>query len=203
MASLSYAQLEGYWIAAGGDPSKAPEAAAIALAESSGEPGIIQQGEPYATTGWGLWQITPGNSVPEVGTDQALLDPSVNAKAAVAKYQASGNSFRPWTTFTSGKYMEFLQPNVSPATVEADPTTLSSSLLPTLPSIPGVGGAVAAGEATASLLGKLTSAEWWKRVGKMLLAVLLGLVATSYLFAQTKTGEKIVDTGKQAGTMAA
>ena len=35
--------------------------------------------------GWGLWQITCGNSVPQYGTDFQILDPWNNAEAAVAK----------------------------------------------------------------------------------------------------------------------
>jgi hypothetical protein len=106
---LSYDALKQLWIQAGGPPGAADTAAAITIPESGGNPGSIQQGQPYATTGWGLWQITPGNSVPNVGINNALLDPLTNARAAVAKFVAAGNSFRPWTTFTSGAYKKFLQ----------------------------------------------------------------------------------------------
>lgn len=200
---LSYAELEGYWISAGGPANVAPEAAAIALAESSGEYGSIQQGQLYKTTGWGLWQITPGNSVPQVGTDQALLDPAVNAQAAVAKYEAAGNSFKPWTTYTSGKYLHYLQQDVSPARVEASPATLTSSVWDNIPGAGIVGGAISAGSETASLLGKLVSVDWWKRVGKMALAILLGLVSASFLFSKTTTGENVSNVGKQAAMVAA
>lgn len=111
MGTYTYAQLEGLWINNGGPIAVAPIAAAIALAESSGSD-VIQKGQPYKTTGWGLWQITPGNSVPSVGVDNALLDPNKNAQAAVAKFKAAGNSFSPWTTYTSGAYRQFLQQGV-------------------------------------------------------------------------------------------
>src|SRR5215469_14791384 len=52
----SYSQLEGFWTGAGGSAITAPIAAAIAMAESGGS-NVIQQGQPYSTTGWGLWQI--------------------------------------------------------------------------------------------------------------------------------------------------
>lgn len=112
--ALSYSDLEGLWIAAGGPANVANVAAAIAFPESSANPGAIQQGQPYSTTGWGLWQITPGNSVPSVGTDRQLLDPLTNARAAVIKYKAAGNSFTPWTTYTSGAYRAYLQGGVPP-----------------------------------------------------------------------------------------
>lgn len=111
--TVSFADIEGYWIAAGGDPSVAPIAAAITGAESSFNPSSIQAGQPYATTGYGLWQITPGNSEPQCGSDNDLLTPAANACAAVAKYKEAGG-FSPWTTYESGAYQQFLQSGVSP-----------------------------------------------------------------------------------------
>jgi hypothetical protein len=104
---ITYAQAEGFWIAADGPSGVASIMAAIAEAESSLNPSAIQQGQPYATTGWGLWQITPGNSVPSVGIDGALLDPLTNARAALVKYRGQG--LKAWTTYTSGRYKQYLQ----------------------------------------------------------------------------------------------
>jgi len=106
---LSYSEIKQLWINAGGPGGIiAVTAAAITEPESGRKPDAVQKGEPYAQTGWGLWQITPGNSVPSAGTDEQLLIPENNAKAAVAKFKAAGNSFTPWTTFTSGKYLAFM-----------------------------------------------------------------------------------------------
>jgi Lysozyme like domain len=112
--TLGYAQIEGFWIDAGGPSGSdgsytyAQVAAAITGAESSFQPGIIQPDQPYSTTGWGLWQITPGNSVSQYGTDFQILDPWNNAEAAVNKYDGAGG-FSPWTTFVDGAYTNFLQ----------------------------------------------------------------------------------------------
>jgi Transglycosylase SLT domain len=112
--TLGYAQIEGFWVDAGGpsglDGSYTyPQiAAAITYCESSFEPGAIQPGEPYSTTGWGLWQITPGNSVSHYGTDFQVLDPWNNAEEAVYKYNAAGG-FSPWTTYLNGCYASHLQ----------------------------------------------------------------------------------------------
>src|SRR5882757_5272196 len=73
--------------------------AAIGVAESSWTT-AIQKGQPYATTGWGTWQITPGNSVPHVGVDMDLLDLHVNARAAMVKFSERG--YHPWSTWTNG-----------------------------------------------------------------------------------------------------
>lgn len=72
---------------------------AIAKAESGWNAGAVQKGQPQATTGWGLLQVTPG--------DSSLLDPLTNAKAGYAKYKAA-NGFTPWTTYTGGAYKAFL-----------------------------------------------------------------------------------------------
>jgi hypothetical protein len=109
----TYAQVEGFWVNAGGPPEAAAIMAAIATAES-GRTNVIQSGQPYATTGWGLWQITPGNSEPQVGIDYALLNPETNARAAVAKYRSGG--LNQWTTYTSGAWRQYYQGGTPPAT---------------------------------------------------------------------------------------
>jgi murein DD-endopeptidase MepM/ murein hydrolase activator NlpD len=111
--ALTVQQLEALWIQGGGPAAVAPTAGAIAMAESGGK-SVIQQGQPYATTGWGYWQITPGNSEPQFGVDQQLLVPINNARAAVAKYTAAGG-FTPWTTYTSGAYLAHLPSSGAPA----------------------------------------------------------------------------------------
>ena len=101
--------VEGYWTGAGGPGGQVAHiAAAITGAESNFTPNAVQKGQPYATTGWGLWQITPGNSVPQFGTDSQLLNPHINAEAAVFKYESGGGSFAPWTTYGSGAYEKFM-----------------------------------------------------------------------------------------------
>lgn len=91
--------------AAGFPVSSQDTMAAIAVAESSWT-NAVQKGQPYSTTGWGTWQITPGNSVAEVGVDRDLLDLATNARAAFVKYSERG--YLPWVTYTNGKYKQYL-----------------------------------------------------------------------------------------------
>lgn len=119
--ALSTAAIGGYWVLAGGPSSEAETAEAIADAESALKPGNIQAGMPYSTTGWGLWQITPGNSVPVYGEDYQLLDPWNNAEAAVYKYGQAPDSFTPWTTYVQGTYKKFLPDAEPPNTNLTDP----------------------------------------------------------------------------------
>lgn len=106
--AMSKTAVEQVWEAAGGPRGVADIAQAITGAESGRRPGAVQQGQPYATTGWGLWQITPGNSEPQFGINAALLTPINNARAAVAKYHGAGSRFTPWTTYNDGAYARWL-----------------------------------------------------------------------------------------------
>lgn len=116
--ALSYAQLKGLWIKAGGNPDDADVMAAIALAESGGRPEAHNPVRPDDS--YGLWQI---NMIDSLGPDRRakfglssnrdLFDPLTNAKAAVA-IAAGGKNKTPWTTFTSGAYRDFLTGGVPP-----------------------------------------------------------------------------------------
>jgi hypothetical protein len=92
--------LASLWIGAGGPPSLARIAAAIALAESGGNPNAHN---PSGATG--LWQIlgqvVPGN----------LYNAAVNAANAVKKWSDAphgGHNFSPWVQYTTGAYKAFL-----------------------------------------------------------------------------------------------
>jgi hypothetical protein len=109
---FTYAQLEQLWINAGGPRKEAPVAAAIAEAESAGRSSATNPTDNGGRqTSWGLWQISNGTHAQPVPN---ILDPNVNARQAVAKWKAAGNSFSPWGTFTSGAYRRFLSPGTTP-----------------------------------------------------------------------------------------
>jgi hypothetical protein len=94
--AYSFAQLEGLWIQAGGNRTIAPVMAAIALAESRGDPNATgAAGEK------GLWQI-----LPRVWGSLATYDPLGNARGAVHILHAQG--LTAWTTYTNGAYKHFL-----------------------------------------------------------------------------------------------
>lgn len=106
MAKYTYAQLEQIWITAGGNPIRAPMAAAIAMAESGGDPLAFNQADPSGGSR-GLWQINGVHGA------QSSFDTMTNARAAVA-ISNNGTSWQPWGAFTNGSYRQFLNPNVKP-----------------------------------------------------------------------------------------
>jgi len=81
------------------DPSLA---AAIAMAESGGDPKIIGD----SGTSYGLWQIHAPDH-PEFDPVR-LLDPQYNA-AAARFISKNGTDWSPWTTYRTGAYRKFLE----------------------------------------------------------------------------------------------
>ena len=120
-SSYDYAQLEGLWIQAGGPAAQAPVAAAIAEAESGGNPlaaypgTTVAPGQGSTDDATGLWQILglPAGDF----TAAELTDPLENAEMAVAKYTQAGDWFSPWETYDTGAYAQYVQSGTSPQDV--------------------------------------------------------------------------------------
>jgi len=112
MADYTYGQLETLWTQAGGPKTLAPLMAAIALAESSGNPAALNTTDNGgAQTSVGLWQVSTGtHSYPASWTT-----PQGNAAEAVAKYKSQG--LGAWGTYTSGAYLQYLKGNVPASAV--------------------------------------------------------------------------------------
>ena len=153
---LSLDQLKGLAAQAGFTGDDINIAAAVAMAESGGDPNA------YNTEGsYGLWQVyLPAH--PQYANDpNALYTPSFNAQAAYSIWRAAGNSFNPWSTYkypctgpnTSGPacYLQFYTPSAP-----------SSSKLTM-----GEKAAVAVGIVAAGTLAFLAFEEW-KRPGSVL-----------------------------------
>lgn len=121
--TYTYAQLEGLWINAGGSPALAPVMAAIAEAESGGNPQAVNS-QSQAT---GLWQINlgAGNGKFVPGGAAQATNPAANASAAVAIEKAQG--LGAWTTYTSGAYKQFISGSTTPDTNVPGIATLASS----------------------------------------------------------------------------
>ena len=101
MFQMSWEQVAAVALQVGWNPPEAVIATSITGPESNRYPAVVQAGQPYATTGWGLWQITPGDSVPQFGINDAMLNPVNNGHAARWKWADAGG-WTPWTTWTHG-----------------------------------------------------------------------------------------------------
>jgi hypothetical protein len=103
---ISTADIAMYAANAGWSGPDLQVAVAVALAESSGYADVI--GDLLVTPGGsvGLWQINL-KAHPQYSAGQ-LKDPQTNANAAYAIYEAAGNQFTPWTTYTNGAYAAYI-----------------------------------------------------------------------------------------------
>lgn len=108
---LSVSQMVDLAKQAGFDENQASIMAAIAAAESSGNP---RAHNPVGRdNSYGLWQINMlGNMGPErrrqfgIESNEQLWDPSINAKAAKTIFDQQG--FDAWTVYKTGAYKKYL-----------------------------------------------------------------------------------------------
>lgn len=97
--ALSLLELRALALRAGFPPGVIDTAAAIAMAESGGNPAAV--GDPTLGTSIGLWQINLA-AHPQMAS-WALTDPLTNAQAALIIAQG-GRTFSPWSTYTQAPY---------------------------------------------------------------------------------------------------
>lgn len=141
---MNLAQLRALAVSTGfEDPDTA---AAIAMAESGGDPTAIGD----KGTSFGLWQVhTP--AWPQFDQN-SLLDPTYNAKAALVISQG-GSVWTPWSTFNSGAYLQYL------------PTVHLARVAPTLKLIAG---AAAVSWVAAGIIRHGGIANAWHAAGRSL-----------------------------------
>lgn len=133
MAFLSYAQLRAYAAAAGAaDPDTA---AAIALAETSGTGNTNAHNVIPPDNSYGPWQI---NMLGSLGPDRRkklgitsntqLFDPGTNARAMVM-ISNGGTNWKPWSTYTSGKYKTYLKSTATTGTTAVDTNAVNTNVI--------------------------------------------------------------------------
>lgn len=141
---MNQSQVFSYAKNAGLSDEKARIAAAIAMAESGGNPSqVTNDSDDYS---FGLWQINmKGSMGPSrralygLSKNEDLLDPVINARVMSA-ISHQGQNFSAWTTYTSGKWKQFQATSVAWVPI---PIPGGGFLpVPTSPKdIPGVGAA--------------------------------------------------------------
>lgn len=99
--TFSYSQLRNLWIQAGGNKGWSYVMAAIAMAESGGNPKAHHM-DSNGSVDYGLWQI---NTVHNYSVHD-MLNPQQNAKEAVSIFNSSGPDA--WSTYKSGAYKKYM-----------------------------------------------------------------------------------------------
>lgn len=105
----TFSQLETIWVNAGGNATYKAIAAAIAMAESGGNPQATDN-DSNGTVDRGLWQINSSHG------SQSTYNVMANARAAVA-ISNNGTNWNPWTTYTSGAYLKYLPSTLAPTPI--------------------------------------------------------------------------------------
>ena len=103
--SFDKSALTALWTKNGGAPGAANTAAAVALAESSGRPGVTSP-NPDGGTNVGLWQLDTKGVGAGYSTAQ-LADPDTNARVTIIG-SLNGANWSPWQTYVEGTYKKFL-----------------------------------------------------------------------------------------------
>jgi len=129
---MNVTELAALASAAGFAGSDANVAAAIALAESAGNPSNVgdQELAPDNGPSLGLWQINIGAKAHPEFANWNLFDPQVNARAAYSIYSRAGGSFHEWTTYAHGQFMKFMPASV-PIVIDADTGIRTGIPIPT------------------------------------------------------------------------
>lgn len=128
MSTLSPSQVYALARGAGLDPTRAVIATAIAMSESGLRTDAVGDvGLQDATWGpsIGLWQIRSVKAQNGTGGPRdasRLTDPTFNA-ASMASISGTGANFAPWTTYTSGAYLQNIPTVSSGAGVSTDTAT--------------------------------------------------------------------------------
>jgi Lysozyme like domain len=171
MADYTYSQLKQLWIQNGGKAAAADIAAAVALAESGGNP-AASNSNTNGSTDRGLWQIN------SVHGNLSTFDVTGNVKAAI-QISNNGANWSPWVTYVSGAYRKFLSPTTAASGSTGLPADTTAGI-----GIPGVGGISVSGVLTSAvnallkMLGLGSLKDLVERMGLIILGfalVILGI----------------------------
>jgi len=207
---------------AGLPDDKARIAAAIAMAESGGNPNDLNDNPGTGDLSYGLWQINMiGSMGPSrramygLSKNEDLFNPVINARVMSA-ISHQGQNFTAWSTYKDGKYNQYLTTSVAWVPV---PTPFGTVPVPTSPgdvagAVTGglsdaVGAAVSAGNAVVSTGKWVSNPRNWVRVGYVIGGSVLVIVGLGHMLSQTGAGQavvsgtkKVVSTGKKVAVAA-
>lgn len=99
--TYSYSQLRKLWLNAGGNKGWSYVMAAIAMAESGGNP-QAHHVDSNGSIDYGLWQI---NTIHHYAVSD-MLNPQQNAKEAVSIFNSAGP--HAWSTYNNGAYKKYM-----------------------------------------------------------------------------------------------
>jgi hypothetical protein len=202
-------------IAQGLTPARARIAAAVGMAESSGNPKAHNTNAGTGDNSYGLWQINMlGKLAPErlvlfgIKSNDELFDPQTNARA-MRILSANGADFSPWSAFKSGAYKEHLNVPVTDQTDDPLWKDILKAISPAYAIGSSAGGTVSdVGQGLGSIVETVNkSARWisnsenWIRVGYVVggsVMIIVGLVTMVSSTSVGKAAMNLVPAGRVA-----
>lgn len=163
---LSVQQIEELWLNSGGSPQSAPTIAAIAEAESGGNPTSLNNDPGTGDYSVGLFQVNyfgnlmTGRTI-AYGSPSDLQNSLQRQANAALDISGGGTNFDAWSTYKSGAYQQFLAaadnalPSAEQDVSQFGPKTYGTFLQSFDPAIMTGGGGAATGGSggTGTLLG--------------------------------------------------
>lgn len=195
---MDYAQIVKLAKDMGLNDSRARVAAAIAMAESGGDPGQVTNDSDDLS--YGLWQI---NMIGTLGPDRrkkyglpnnnALLDPRRNAMV-MADISQQGGNFSAWTTYTDQKYKKFLKgqsvlDTLSPSNVADGISGTVGNVTDNVGDIAHSAGVLIDGVSKFSAW--ISDGKNWVRIGYVAGGATIAIVAISQLLKGTTVGDAV------------
>jgi hypothetical protein len=190
---------------AGLSDAHAVTAAAIAMAESGGDPNNHNSTPPDDS--YGLWQINMLGSLGparralyRLSSNEELYNPATNARV-MSSISRQGQNFNPWTTYTSGKYKQFLGGVTAKDAGGADSGGLLGTIVDDAKSVATLQYRVS--EAIVKTTLWVTTEKNWLRVGYVLVGGAAVLAGTLAVINSTSAGATAVGAAKKAAVAAA
>lgn len=192
---------------------RAKVAAAIAMAESSGNPNSHNTNTATGDNSYGLWQINMlGSMGPErlkqfsITSNDQLFDPVTNAKA-MAILSKQGADFNPWSAFKSGSYLKFMGNKVTNEDVSKG-SPWWQKVLNVVSPVSNVGGGVtnpidglaSIGDATAKTAHWVSDSKNWIRVAYVGGGTILVIGALIAIINDTSVGKAATKVATKAAT---
>lgn len=210
--ALSQSEIYSLAKSVGLSDGRAKVAAAIAMAESGGNPNAHNSKPPDDS--YGLWQINMLGSLGParrkslgLSANSDLFNPQTNAKA-MKEISSGGGNFSPWSTYTNGSYLKFLNKDVKDES--SDPGFWDKVGGAITGAIPGYNAIKDTGEAAVTAVGYLSkTATWlsdsdnWVRIAYVTgggIIVLAGLYA---VIQSTSAGKAVTATAAKGATLVA
>lgn len=156
---MDYAALVGLAKQAGFPEGEAQTAAAVALAESSGNPTASHRNS-NGSTDFGLWQINSVHS--QLLAGKVWQEPSVNARMAYEVWKGSG--WNAWTTYKTGAFRRYANGANSPSGGAAPGATTGDPFSGLTASLDGIGNSFSQISAFANTINKIAMPQLWVRV---------------------------------------